>query len=315
MRSNYVEPVELKPLLSGAFSGMTEALDPFSEYVPPDKMAAFAAWEASKEKKDVVDTGLVLARRFGFPVVVAAVDGSPAAAAGVKSDDVIEKVDGSPHAQHGALGARSAALRKGRRPGAPRGRARGQAPPPDDRHRARELVAGDPVGPARRRRDGHPHPVLRTGLRRGGPEDPRAARPHPCAHPRRAQQRDRHLRGGGARRRAVRVGGAAGRAQGPEDRIEDATAPSRASASTRAVSSSSSTAARPGPRSSSPRRCARRRSARPPRRSSSGTRRRRRKTRTPSTSTRASNRRRASRSSRCGSSGRRPSAWGSRRRS
>jgi carboxyl-terminal processing protease len=94
VRSNYVEPVELKPLLSGAFSGMTEALDPFSEYVPPDKMAAFTAWEASKEKKDVVDTGLVLARRFGYPVVVAAVDGGPAAGAGVKSDDVIEKVDG-----------------------------------------------------------------------------------------------------------------------------------------------------------------------------------------------------------------------------
>ncbi|HEY3349613.1 MAG TPA: S41 family peptidase [Thermoanaerobaculia bacterium] len=94
VRSNYVEPVELKPLLSGAFSGMTEALDPFSEYVPPDRMAAFTAWEASKEKKDVVDTGLVLARRFGYPVVVAAVDGSPAAAAGVKGDDVVEKVDG-----------------------------------------------------------------------------------------------------------------------------------------------------------------------------------------------------------------------------
>jgi C-terminal peptidase prc len=94
VRSNYVEPVELKPLLSGAFAGMTEALDSFSEYVPPDKMTAFAAWEASKENKDVVDTGIVLARRFGFPVVVAAVDGSPAAAAGVKSDDVIEKVDG-----------------------------------------------------------------------------------------------------------------------------------------------------------------------------------------------------------------------------
>lgn len=94
VRSNYVEPVELKPLLSGAFSGMTEALDPFSEYVPPDKMAAFSAWEASREKKDVLDTGIVLARRFGFPVVVAAVEGSPAAAAGVRSDDVIEKVDG-----------------------------------------------------------------------------------------------------------------------------------------------------------------------------------------------------------------------------
>lgn len=94
VRSNYVEPVELKPLLAGAFSGMTEALDPFSEYVPAEKMAAFSEWEASRGKKDVLDTGIVLARRFGFPVVVAAVDGSPAAAAGVRSDDVVEKVDG-----------------------------------------------------------------------------------------------------------------------------------------------------------------------------------------------------------------------------
>jgi C-terminal peptidase prc len=94
VRSNYVEPVELKPLLAGAFAGMTEALDSFSEYVPPEKMAAFTAWEASREKKDIVDTGIVLARRFGFPVVVAATEGSPAAAAGVKSDDVIEKLDG-----------------------------------------------------------------------------------------------------------------------------------------------------------------------------------------------------------------------------
>ncbi len=94
VRSNYVEPVELKPLMAGAFAGMTEALDPFSEYVPPEKMAAFSAFEAAKEKKELVDTGIVLARRFGFPVVVAATDGSPAAAAGVKSDDVIEKLDG-----------------------------------------------------------------------------------------------------------------------------------------------------------------------------------------------------------------------------
>ncbi len=94
VRTNYVEPTELKPLLAGSFSGMTEAMDPFSEYVPPDKMAAFSAFEAAKEKREVLDTGIVLARRFGFPVVVAAVAGSPAAAAGVRSDDVIEKIDG-----------------------------------------------------------------------------------------------------------------------------------------------------------------------------------------------------------------------------
>ncbi len=94
VRSNYVEPTELKSLLAGSFAGMTEAMDPFSEYVPPDKMAAFSAFESAKEKREILESGIVLARRFGFPVVVAAVAGSPAASAGVRSDDVIEKIDG-----------------------------------------------------------------------------------------------------------------------------------------------------------------------------------------------------------------------------
>jgi carboxyl-terminal processing protease len=94
VKSNYVEPVEMKPLFTGAYAGMTEAMDPFSEYVPPEKMAAFTAAQASREKKEAIEPGIVLARKFGYPVVVAAVAGSPAAAAGVQSDDVIEKIDG-----------------------------------------------------------------------------------------------------------------------------------------------------------------------------------------------------------------------------
>ena len=94
VKSHYVEPTELKALLAGSFSGMTEAMDPFSEYVPPDKMAGFSAFEAARGKKESLETGIVLAKRFGFPVVVAAIAGSPAAAAGVRSDDVIEKIDG-----------------------------------------------------------------------------------------------------------------------------------------------------------------------------------------------------------------------------
>ena len=96
VRSNYVEPVEVKPLLSGAFSGMTEAMDPFSEYIAPEKMSAFNAYLAAKEKKESIDAGLVLARRFGYPVVVTAIPGSPAATAGLKSDDVIEKIGDRP---------------------------------------------------------------------------------------------------------------------------------------------------------------------------------------------------------------------------
>jgi carboxyl-terminal processing protease len=94
VRGNYVEKVEVKPLLAGAFAGMTDAMDPFSEYVPPEKMAAFEAARTAREKADYVDSGLVLARRSGYPVVVAAVAGSPSAAAGIQTDDLVEKVGG-----------------------------------------------------------------------------------------------------------------------------------------------------------------------------------------------------------------------------
>jgi C-terminal peptidase prc len=93
VKANYVEPVETKSLLAGAFAGMTEAMDPFSEYIPPDRMAAFTAFQSSREK-ELPELGLVLAKRFGYPVVVAPIAGSPAAAAGLKSDDLIEKIDG-----------------------------------------------------------------------------------------------------------------------------------------------------------------------------------------------------------------------------
>ncbi|MFI5180701.1 MAG: S41 family peptidase [Thermoanaerobaculia bacterium] len=95
VRGNYVEEVDTKVLLSGAFSGMTEAMDPFAEYVPPDKMPAYASYEAARSK-DLPELGLVLARRMSYPVVVAPIAGSPAAAAGVRSDDLIERIDGKP---------------------------------------------------------------------------------------------------------------------------------------------------------------------------------------------------------------------------
>lgn len=95
VKGNYVEKTEVRPLLAGAFSGMTEAMDPFSEYVPPQKIAAFEAARRAREKADHVSSGLVLARRAGYPLVVTAVPGSPAATAGIRSDDIIEKVGGA----------------------------------------------------------------------------------------------------------------------------------------------------------------------------------------------------------------------------
>ena len=91
VRSNYVEPVSSDQLLDGAFSGVTDAIDEFSYYVPPDKMASYKTYNESDDN----GTGLIVTRRFGYAFVIAAVPGSPAAKAGIERGDFIEKIDGN----------------------------------------------------------------------------------------------------------------------------------------------------------------------------------------------------------------------------
>jgi carboxyl-terminal processing protease len=89
-RSNYVEPTDAKALLEGAYDGMSDALDPFSYYVPASAMAAYRAQEAS----GAASPGIVFARRGGYPYVVGPLPGSPAEKAGIKAGDLIDSIDG-----------------------------------------------------------------------------------------------------------------------------------------------------------------------------------------------------------------------------
>src|ERR1041385_1832076 len=90
VRNNYVEAVSSDQLMDGAFSGVTDAVDEFSYYVPPQQMAAY------KNFSDVEDNGvgLIVTKRFGYGYVIAPVAGSPAAKAGIERGDFIEKIDG-----------------------------------------------------------------------------------------------------------------------------------------------------------------------------------------------------------------------------
>jgi len=89
-RQNYVEPIETKTLLQGAYDGMSDALDPFSYYVPASERSAYRAQLSS----GALGPGIVLARRGGLPYVVAPLPGSPADKAGVKPGDLIDMIDG-----------------------------------------------------------------------------------------------------------------------------------------------------------------------------------------------------------------------------
>ncbi len=90
VKANYVDQVGSEKLMDGAFSGVTDAIDEFSYYVPPAQMPAY------KKFVDVEDNGLgvIVTKRFGYAYVVAPVEGSPADQAGLDSGDFIEKIDG-----------------------------------------------------------------------------------------------------------------------------------------------------------------------------------------------------------------------------
>ena len=90
VRGNYVEQVSSDQLMEGAFSGVTDAIDEFSYYVSPAQIGSY------KEPADAEDNGvgLVVTKRFGYAYVISAVEGSPAAKAGIERGDFIEKIDG-----------------------------------------------------------------------------------------------------------------------------------------------------------------------------------------------------------------------------
>lgn len=90
VRNAYVEEVAPDQLVDGAFTGVTEAVDEYSYYVPPARMQAHRAHLAQPADQ----TGITVSSRFGYAYVVAVAAGSPADEAGVDSGDLIEKIGG-----------------------------------------------------------------------------------------------------------------------------------------------------------------------------------------------------------------------------
>ncbi|HEY8132279.1 MAG TPA: S41 family peptidase [Thermoanaerobaculia bacterium] len=92
VRNNYVEQVSSDQLMDGAFSGVTDAIDEFSYYVPPTQMAAYRTFVDTEDN----GIGVVVTKRFGYAYVISSVPGSPAAKAGIERGDFIEKIEGRP---------------------------------------------------------------------------------------------------------------------------------------------------------------------------------------------------------------------------
>jgi carboxyl-terminal processing protease len=90
IRQAYVDEADLGALMAGALDGTTDALDPFSVYVPPGEVDAFVAARAAIART----TGLTLLKDRGVVFVVAVEPGSPADAAGILTSDLVSEIGG-----------------------------------------------------------------------------------------------------------------------------------------------------------------------------------------------------------------------------
>ncbi|HEY0060807.1 MAG TPA: PDZ domain-containing protein, partial [Telluria sp.] len=89
IKSDYVESVEDKKLLSQAIAGMVASLDPHSVYL--DKKAYRELSESMEGK--FVGLGIEVAMEDGYVKIVSPIEDSPAFRAGLKSGDLITRID------------------------------------------------------------------------------------------------------------------------------------------------------------------------------------------------------------------------------
>ena len=92
IKSAYVEPVDDKTLLENAIKGMLSNLDPHSSYLDPEDFRDLQESTSGEFSGIGIEVGM----DGGLFKVVAPIDDTPAAAAGIKPGDIILKIDGKP---------------------------------------------------------------------------------------------------------------------------------------------------------------------------------------------------------------------------
>ena len=92
IKRDYVEPVDDKVLLEHAIEGMLAGLDPHSSYLSPDDFKELQIGTSG----EFGGLGIEVGMENGFVKVIAPIDDTPAARAGMKSGDLIIRLDDKP---------------------------------------------------------------------------------------------------------------------------------------------------------------------------------------------------------------------------
>ncbi|MDE2617868.1 MAG: S41 family peptidase [Burkholderiales bacterium] len=89
IKTDYVEPVDEKKLITDAISGMVSSLDPHSQYFDKKSYKEFREGTAGR----FVGVGIEITQEDGLVKVVSPIEGSPAYRAGLKTNDLITRID------------------------------------------------------------------------------------------------------------------------------------------------------------------------------------------------------------------------------
>ena len=92
VKHEYVNPVDDHQLLQAAIRGMVSSLDPYSAYLDGDEYDEVKISSSGQYS----GVGIEVSMEDEQVVVVSPFEGSPAAAAGIRSGDVIATIDGIP---------------------------------------------------------------------------------------------------------------------------------------------------------------------------------------------------------------------------
>ena len=92
VKTDYVEPVDEKKLITDAISGMVASLDPHSQYFDKKSFKEFREGTSGR----FVGVGIEITMEDGLVKVVSPIEGSPAYRAGLKTNDLITKIDDTP---------------------------------------------------------------------------------------------------------------------------------------------------------------------------------------------------------------------------
>lgn len=92
VKTDYVEPVDEKKLITEAISGMVASLDPHSQYFDKKSFKEFKEGTSGR----FVGVGIEITQEDGLVKIVSPIEGSPAFRAGLKTNDMITRIDDTP---------------------------------------------------------------------------------------------------------------------------------------------------------------------------------------------------------------------------